>query len=153
FIVVVFGIFVAVWVVYDQLVLDAFGRGKFGYLEWLTQVTALASSRGMWNIWTPYPQGTQALLVAIQALASWLGSLSGSDVWMPYTFFRLGFDAIFLAGPAVLCVWLVGAAGRPFGRSTVTIAALTMALSFGVVYYGAATVYVTDLLPVALSIA
>ena len=49
-------------------------------------------------------------------------------------------------------MWLVAAAARAFGRSTTTIAALTMALSFGIVYYGAATVYVTDLLPVALSI-
>jgi hypothetical protein len=56
FIVVVFGVFASLWVVYDHLVLDAFSRGKFGYLEWLTQVTTLASSRGIWNVWTPYPQ-------------------------------------------------------------------------------------------------
>jgi hypothetical protein len=152
FIVLVFGVFACLWAVYDHLVLDAFSRGKFGYLEWLTQVTTLAATRGLWNIWTPYPQGTQALIVGIQALASALGALAGSDVWTSYTFFRLGFEVMFLVGPAVACVWLVAAAARPFGRSTATIAALTLALSFGVVYYGAATVYVTDLLPVALTV-
>jgi hypothetical protein len=153
FVVWVFGVFAATWVVYDHLVLDAFSRGKFGYLEWLSQVTSLAAARGIWNIWTPYPQGTQALVVGLQALANGLGGLVSSDVWTAYTFFRLGFEVVFLVVPAILSVWLVAAAGRAFGRSTMTVAALTLALSFGVIYYGAATVYVTDLLPVALTIA
>jgi hypothetical protein len=153
FVVAVFGVFAATWMIYDHLVLDAFSRGKFGYLEWLSQVTSLAATRGIWNIWTPYPQGTQAAIVGLQALAGGLGARVASDVWTAYTFFRLGFEAVFLVVPAILSVWLVAAAGRPFGRSTVTIAALTLALSFGIIYYGAATVYVTDLLPVALTIA
>ncbi|MBV9579359.1 MAG: DUF2029 domain-containing protein [Chloroflexi bacterium] len=153
FIVAIFAVFASTWVIYDQLVLDAFSRGRFGYLEWLTQVATLAASRGMWNIWTPYPQGTQALITAIDSVAGGLGALTGSDVWSAYTFFRLGFELVFLVVPAILSVWLVGAAARPLGRSTATIAALTLALSFGIVYYGAATVYVTDLLPVALTIA
>jgi hypothetical protein len=152
FIVGVFAVFASLWVIYDHLVLDAFSRGKFGYLEWLTQVTTLSAARGIWNIWTPYPQGTQVLVVAIQSLANALGALANSDVWTSYTFFRLGFELVFLIGPAVAAVWLVAAAARPFGRSTATLAALTLALSFGLVYYGAATVYVTDLLPVALTI-
>jgi hypothetical protein len=153
FIVAVFGVFAGLWVVYDHLVLDAFSRGRFGYLEWLTQVTTLAAARGLWNIWTPYPQGTQVVMVGLQAAASGLGALAGSDVWTSYTFFRLGFELVFLVVPAVVSVWLVAAAARPFGRATATIAALTLSLSFAIVYYGAATVYVTDLLPVALSIA
>ena len=86
-------------------------------------------------------------------LAGGLGSLTGSDVWTAYTFFRLGFELVFLACQPFCSVWLVAAAARGFGRSTTTIAALTMALSFGIVYYGAATVYVTDLLPVAAELA
>jgi hypothetical protein len=152
FIVALFGVFAATWVIYDHLVLDAFSRGKFGYLEWLRQVTSLAVSRGIWNVWTPYPQGTQAVIVGIQSVASGLAALAASDVWSPYTFFRLGFDLLFLAVPAIASIWLIAETARPFGRSTVTVAALTLALSFGFVYYGAATVYVTDVLPVALSI-
>jgi len=148
-----FSALAVMWVAYDHLVLDAFARGKFGYLEWLTQVTSLTAARGVWNVWTPYPQGTQLLILALQAVASTLAPLVNSDIWSSYTLFRLGFQAVFLAGPAILSVWLIAQTARPFGRSTATIAALTLALSFALLYYGAATVYVTDGLPAMLTIA
>jgi hypothetical protein len=153
FIVLVFGIFALTWVVYSQLVLDAFSRDKFGYLEWLTQATMLSIARGLWNVWTPYPQGTQVVIAGVHALASTLGALASSDIWSPYTLFRLGFELIFLLGPSVIAIWLIAKAGAPFGRSTTTIAALTLALSFGFVYYGAASAYVTDPLPAVFMLA
>jgi hypothetical protein len=153
FIVAVFAVFALTWVVYTQLVLDAFSRNKFGYLEWLTQATKLALSQGLWNIWTPYPQGTELTIAGTQFISSWLGALTSSDVWSGYTLFRLGFELLFLAAPSIVLVWLLSTAARPLGRSTATIASLTLALSFGLVYYGAASAYVTDPLPVMLSIA
>ncbi|MBV9131298.1 MAG: DUF2029 domain-containing protein [Chloroflexi bacterium] len=153
FIVTVFGVFALTWLVYSQLVLDAFARDRFGYLEWLTQATRLGLSLAPWNVWTPYPQGSELLIAGTQLVGSALGSLSNSDVWSSYTFFRLGFVLVFLVAPSVLLVWLTGAAGRALGRATATIATLALIVSFGVVYYGVASAYVTDPLPVALSIA
>ena len=148
-----FATLAATWTVYSNLVLDAFSRGRFGYLEWLTQMMNLVAARGMWNVWTPYPQGTQELLVALQSLAAMLAGVLNSDIWTGFTLFRLAFELAFLVGPAVAMVWLVGATGKTFGRSAQTIGTLTMALSFGIVYYGAASAYVTDPLPAALGIA
>jgi hypothetical protein len=140
------------WVLYSQLVLDAFARGRFGYLEWLNQVLTLAETRGIWNIWTPYPQGTQELLLGLHALAASLGAWASSDVWSSYTFFRLGFQAVFLTIPAIVTVWLTARLGRVFGRASQTIVTIALAFSFAAIYYGAATAYVTDPLPVALTV-
>jgi hypothetical protein len=153
FIVGLFATAAVMWLLYVHLVLDAFSRGKFGYLEWLTQVTNLVAVKGIWNVWTPYPTGTQEVIVGLRLAASGLASIGESDVWTGYTLFRLGFVLVFLVVPSILSVWLVAKTARALGRSTQTIATITLALSFGVVYFGAASTYVTDPLPAALSVA
>jgi uncharacterized membrane protein len=93
------------------------------------------------------------LVFALHALTNAAGSVAGSDIWTPYTLFRLGFEIVFLVGPAILSIWLVANVARSFDRSAQTIAALTTALSFAVVFYGAASAYVTDPPPAALTVA
>jgi hypothetical protein len=74
-------------------------------------------------------------------------------VWTGYTLFRLGFQLVFLVAPSVVVLWLTSVIARRFGRDTEAIATLTLALSFAVTYYGAASTYVTDPLAVALLMA
>ena len=56
------------WVSSNAL-LASFGSGRFGYIEWLSQVTRAAAARGAQNVWTPYPQGTADVLIGVQAVA------------------------------------------------------------------------------------
>src|SRR5262249_14775360 len=95
-----FGAFAVTWSVNSQLLLYAFRPGVFSYVEWLSQTSNLALARGIANVWTPYPQGTQDVVVLLQILSNAASSWASSDIWTAYTIFRLLFHIVFLLVPS-----------------------------------------------------
>ena len=132
----------------NNLLLASFAAGRFGYIEWLSQVTAAVSARGLTAIWTPYPQGVQLLVVGLQWVADQLAALLASDIWSSFTLFRFGYQVVFLVVPSIVSVAVVAAIGRRVSSETATLAALATAFSVGPFYYGVLTANVTDPLPV-----
>src|SRR5260221_678689 len=107
FIVGLFGAFAITWWVNSQLLLYSFTPGTFSYVEWLSQATNVALARGLSAVWTPYPQGTQDVLVGLRLAANWIGGWLGSDVWTPYSIFRAAFQVVFLLVPSIATVYLL----------------------------------------------
>jgi len=150
------GVFAALalmaWVVND-LLLAAFGPRRYPYIEWLSQVATAAASRGLTNVWTPYPQGAQDLIVGLAAVANVLAASIGSDVWTSFSIFRTLFQFVFLLVPSVLTVAVVGSLGRRISSETATLAALGAAFSVAPMYYGFLSANVAEPLPVLLALA
>jgi hypothetical protein len=137
----------------SDLLLGSFGRSsRFVYVEWLAQVTALAAARGPTNIWTPYPQGLQDLIVGLGVVANAVASSIGSDIWTNFSVFRILYQFVFLLVPSILTVAVVGMLGRQISSSTAALAALGAAFSIAPMYYGFLAAYVTDPLPVLLTL-
>jgi Glycosyltransferase family 87/Domain of unknown function (DUF4214) len=140
------------WVATD-LLLGSFGRsGRFVYLEWLSGVTALAASLGPTNVWTPYPQGTQYLIIGLEALAHAAAARASSDIWTEFALFRIVFQWLFLLAPSILTVAVISRLGRRVSPATATLAGLGAAFSFAPMYYGFLAAYVTEPLPVLLAL-
>ena len=139
------------WVTND-LLLGAFGAARFTYIEWLSQVTTVAGSRGLTNVWTPYPQGAQDLIVGLAAVANVVAASLASDVWTSFSVFRILFQFVFLLLPSVLTVAVVASLGRRISSATATLAALGAAFSIAPMYYGFLSANVTDPLPVLLAL-
>jgi hypothetical protein len=152
-IVVTFVALASMWWLNSELTLDAFAPGRFGYLEWLSRTGDLAVERGWAAIWTPYPQGMQALILLLQATADHISVWIASDLWTSLTLLRLLFEWCLLLVPSVAVVWLRYELGATFSVATATLAAGTLAFSFATLYYGAATAYVTDPLAVLCTVA
>jgi hypothetical protein len=142
---------VMAWVI-DDVLLASFGPSRYPYIEWLSQVTAAAVSRGVTNVWTPYPQGAQDLIVGLGALASVIAAGAASDVWTGFSVFRILFQFVFLLLPSVGTVAVVASLGGRISPATATLAALGAAFSIAPMYYGLLSANVTEPLPVLLAL-
>jgi hypothetical protein len=138
----------------SDLLLGSFGRSsRYVYIEWLSQVTAITAARGLTNVWTPYPQGSQDLIVGLSKLASVIAAGSASDIWTSFSIFRILFQFVFLLVPSIVTVALVARLGARISPTTATLAALGSAFSIAPIYYGFLAAYVTEPLPVVLALA
>jgi len=136
----------------NDLLLASFGPTRFGYIEWLSQATALAAARGLTNVWTPYPQGAQDLILSLAAAANALATSAASDVWTSFSVFRILFQFVFLLVPSILIVALVAGLGRGISSATATLAALGAAFSIAPIYYGLLSANAMEPLPALLAL-
>ncbi|MDQ6670250.1 MAG: DUF4214 domain-containing protein [Chloroflexota bacterium] len=139
------------WVI-DDLLLGSFGPRRYPYIEWLFQMASAAAARGVANVWTPYPQGTQDLVVGLAAVANIIAASVGSDVWTGFSVFRALFQLVFLLMPSILSVAVVASLGRRISLEAATLAALGAAFSVAPIYYGFLSASVAEPLPVLLAL-
>lgn len=152
YIVGLFAVLSLSWWLHNHWRLEAFGSGRFGYLEWMTRIADLSIVHGPANVWTPYVHGTQVAVVLIRSAAEFLAYVISSDIWTSYTFFRLTFQLIFLILPSIATVWLIYHLGKTFDLTMATIAATVVAFSFATLYFGVTESFVMDGLPVMLAV-
>jgi hypothetical protein len=140
------------WFLNAQALFYTFAPGSIGYAEWLDRVATLSITRGLDQIWTPYPQGTLVLLAALESLANIAAGWLHSEVWTSYTLFRWLFQMVFLLVPSIALVSTTYRIGMLVSPAAAAIGAGIVAFSFAPVYYGVASTVVTDPLPVCLTL-
>lgn len=155
FVVGLFACLALTWWLHTQFLLTSFEPQAFGFLEWASQMANLAIARGQANIWTPYPQGTQTLLIALVGLSNGLAAPLASDVWTPFTIFRVLYHLAVLVVPSIVVVLLVYRLGAMFSPATATFAAAAAGFSFAPLYFSGSggPIVVVDPLPALLSLA
>lgn len=113
-------------------------------MQWMIGFCEQFQEHGIFNVWTPYPQGTNIIYYSIYSLAS-LGPWRDFLFWVYY---KLLMHVI----PNILTLYLIHRMGRSLGDDRLAfLASMFYVFSFATYFYGLLTNFVYDPLPVLIT--
>ncbi|HID91178.1 TPA: DUF2029 domain-containing protein [Candidatus Bathyarchaeota archaeon] len=114
-------------------------------VRWMISFCSQIHEHGIFNVWTPYPQGANVLYYGLFLLAR-LGP------WLDFLFW-VYYKAAIHTIPNVLTLYLIYRIGRVIGdHRSAFMASMFYAFSFSTYFYGLITNFVYDPLPVLLTV-